>query len=155
MREFLLLLFILSLSMGVYAQDKLPETGFVFGTLITCVQDSTAFFESDTLKIDLIERDHNTSCKDYPKFSGCCSQWPSGVAFNYDKGVFYLNTNCKLHADSTGRITEIAFVPTIGNFTYDRAHDQLEIALPSAQFKRSYLVYFQKKEGLLFLYRRS
>src|SRR5258708_34338646 len=69
----------------------------IHGVIRTCIEDSSSFFNSDKIIIELKHKENNSSCFNRPKFVIPYDDWPSTISFDFIKKIFFLDTNKELN----------------------------------------------------------
>ena len=58
---------------------------YIHGIINSCIADSTSFFNSSIITIELKHKENNSNCPNRPKFRWAYDDWPSDLSFYFDK----------------------------------------------------------------------
>lgn len=107
-------------------------------TVITCITDSTAFFDSDFIKLTLKLGDNNSQCPNKPAFSFPYEDWPTHVSLWLDDKIWYLSTNKTFIPNENGQMEKIAYKLKYGPMQYDARKKILTLSLPELNWTQKY-----------------
>ncbi len=139
-----------------YSQNKFPKENYVFGVIKTCVEDSSSFFNKDTIIIELGERDVNMDCTNRPKFSTCCAPWPTYVSFSFDDKTVSILTNKTLNRKKNSDIIEsLSSIPRFGNFKLTNKDKLITIIFSQYKWDKKFKIKYDKPKQLLILIKEN
>lgn len=144
------LLFILPV-ISCKTQDNLSSLQQVNGAILTCITDSTAFFNATVVKLSLKKTENNSECNNRPKFSYNYNLWPSDISLWFDAKRFYLSTNKLYSKNSQDQVETIRIPLRYGKMKYNPKTKKMKLSCAQFKWTQEYAVEYSQKDSLIIL----
>jgi hypothetical protein len=125
------------------------------GTIVTCIEDSTSFYDSNTIlvKLNASEKEvANKSCPNRPTFAFPFPDWPANVVFNFKEKYFLLGTNMKyINNDQDNIVDQVGLIPKGGKLHYDNKKRVLTLSASDIAWSKQFKMEFDSTGNYLTL----
>ncbi len=124
----------------------------IHGIIQTCIEDSTSFFHSDKIVIELKHHENNSSCPNRPKFVIPYDDWPSYIDFDFVKKTFFLATNKTLNRlPNSDTVKTMSVKPLFGVLKYADKTKILTLSVKKYNWTKKFKADFNKQDSLFIL----
>ena len=132
--------------------DNLTGETSIRGVIKTCETDSTSFFNSVSLVLDLKNKECNMDCSNRPLFTSPYKEWPSNVWLDFDEHTFVLTTNVKNeYKANTQLVAQMHIMPIFGKMKFNKKNGTIRFKIKQYHWQKKFAVVYNTTDSLITL----